>query len=876
MSLSEAQQAKALSIMSVENSWKCVEAIPMDIGRRNFRFVGVEALMECFMEDETSFVGNEAHRPTIVRRGDRIVCLLPKRDMNNLTQLVDQRIHQLRKASVTVELRELAERRPLTTGQYAGEASQVDDLSPKETWKAYLDLEVEREAMEGGQAHEMLAAGWELLDSLSEDNQDLRIDSSQHRTELVLNSVTLEGFGPFQSKQTYPLRDRGLILLRGNNQDGGADSNGSGKSLLAMSTLWCFTGSLDARPMEDSKVSDIVNDKCKTARVTLQGQLNGVDFSITRSKTSSKSGLIFLLDGKDVSAQSAKDTQALVEEKLGVSTQILARTMFHGQHSIDDLLEASDTKLKDELSLLVPLSIWQQATTKARKLARDASKKCDEIRGMLSVRTGDLESLESKLRRMTSEVESKEQEHAALVNSLTKEIRDMQQLPFIDLELLGKDVDLATEAVNSIESELVAQRSRREVDIQRLLSDVAEKQGTRDHDAEQLRLLERERDILMLKSQSAIDRVQSMESSWKLDLSQGLVDFQMPEACPTCGQPLADGHVHETLQETITLEAEAAVASAEKCKTDMLSVNVKIESCQQALTDASAALMQSRAVLDEREAYWADILDKVENNLLVTRRNYDQAAKAFASAAIDVQNNSRADELKSRIERSEEMLQFAKKSLASLTTEYKEYGRLVKNLKDDNEKQRRTEACMSELSSGLSPRGVQTFVLQNAISSLQDAAQSYLNDFSDGSQRLEMKLDMGDRISRRAFVRDADGGFRERAMASLSGGQWRRCSLALNLGFSDLVARRGQLRPSLCVMDEPLTHLDRTGRSNVGHVLRDMLRRNAEGSAHSLSVSTVILILQDLAAEELEESFDCMDEVVKKDGSSMVVVDEGL
>lgn len=50
------------------------------------------------------------------------------------------------------------------------------------------------------------------------------------------------------SKVTYPLDDRGVVLLRGSNlDDSGADSNGSGKTTLAMSALWAFAGVFDAR-----------------------------------------------------------------------------------------------------------------------------------------------------------------------------------------------------------------------------------------------------------------------------------------------------------------------------------------------------------------------------------------------------------------------------------------------------------------------------------------------------------------------------------------------------------------------------------------------------------------------------------------------------
>ena len=38
------------------------------------------------------------------------------------------------------------------------------------------------------------------------------------------------------------------------------NSNGSGKSTLAMSALWALTGSIDPRPVNDAKVSDVVHD----------------------------------------------------------------------------------------------------------------------------------------------------------------------------------------------------------------------------------------------------------------------------------------------------------------------------------------------------------------------------------------------------------------------------------------------------------------------------------------------------------------------------------------------------------------------------------------------------------------------------------------
>jgi ABC-type multidrug transport system ATPase subunit len=73
-------------------------------------------------------------------------------------------------------------------------------------------------------------------------------------------------------------------------------------------------------------------------------------------------------------------------------------------------------------------------------------------------------------------------------------------------------------------------------------------------------------------------------------------------------------------------------------------------------------------------------------------------------------------------------------------------------------------------------------------------------------------------------------------------------------------------------MDEPLAHLDSTGRASVGKLLRKMCNEDTLG----LSISTILVILQDIAAEEIEECFDQVDEVVKSGGESYVILDANM
>ena len=124
--------------------------------------------------------------------------------------------------------------------------------------------------------------------------------------------------------------------------------------------------------------------------------MNSKQFVITRSKSSSRGSLTFIFNGEDITKQTLKETQEAIDETLGTNSQILSRTIFHGQHTMNGLLEASDAKLKEELSIIVPLDVWQDGATVARRLGRDLSKLVSELDGMISIREKDFETLKVK------------------------------------------------------------------------------------------------------------------------------------------------------------------------------------------------------------------------------------------------------------------------------------------------------------------------------------------------------------------------------------------------------------------------------------------------------------------------------------------------
>eukprot|EP01041_Mallomonas_annulata_P000110 gene110-158_t len=239
---------------------------------------------------------------------------------------------------------------------------------------------------------------------------------------LRIENISLQDFGPYGGKAPvdYPIAKRGLVLIRGRSSDGtGADSNGAGKTTLAMSTMWALTGSLDARLVTDGRAADVAYDPGKgpkrTASVTLTGTVNGEAFEVIRRRGAAgkKSELLFRVGGQDLTTQSVKDTQAVMDATLGIGGDLLQRCSFFGQHSstLQALLGLTDVKFKNELSSLVNTDLWTAAQSDVRTRERAEEDILKETAVELRVREDEmnrgiqlLTSIEDEVQKISNEL----------------------------------------------------------------------------------------------------------------------------------------------------------------------------------------------------------------------------------------------------------------------------------------------------------------------------------------------------------------------------------------------------------------------------------------------------------------------------------------
>jgi DNA repair exonuclease SbcCD ATPase subunit len=205
-------------------------------------------------------------------------------------------------------------------------------------------------------------------------------------------------------------------------------------------------------------------------------------------------------------------------------------------------------------------------------------------------------------------------------------------------------------------------------------------------------------------------------------------------------------------------------------------------------------MQESLVALGGARSLWPGKVKSVEKKLAKARIEQATLSAQLSNAATAMQQEAIIKTKEAALSNEQKAVEACASIHEGLCRAVEEAKVRLHELQTSGEAQRSLSVTMTNLADIFGARGVQTFVLQNAIEALQSIAHTYLDELSDGSQRLELSLEASDRISRKAMIRSPDGVFVERPLSSLSGGHWRRCSLALSLGFADLAARRGRLK----------------------------------------------------------------------------------
>lgn len=201
---------------------------------------------------------------------------------------------------------------------------------------------------------------------------------------ISFGELRLKDFGPYATA-TLALRNQGLVLIKGDNQDTtAADSNGSGKSHIFKALAWCLFGD----SLDGEKTDEVIRRGAKSAWVSVTFKDDhGTEFEVRRTRTKTSATLELFTDGEAETGAITKDTQSRVVEIIGLDFKAFVNTVLYGQGDIKHFAdpETKDPERKAVLKRLLRLEVVDGALKYAKAKHAEAERRQAECESKIPV-----------------------------------------------------------------------------------------------------------------------------------------------------------------------------------------------------------------------------------------------------------------------------------------------------------------------------------------------------------------------------------------------------------------------------------------------------------------------------------------------------------
>lgn len=308
------------------------------------------------------------------------------------------------------------------------------------------------------------------------------------------------------------------------------------------------------------------------------------------------------------------------------------------------------------------------------------------------------------------------------------------------------------------------------------------------------------------------------------DARTALLEFneQDKPVCAECGQTV-EGEHYEAAHKAVLARLEVAREESETAKDALVEADAKVsavsapgktvESCEESLRIA-------RRQHEEAREYEAACGLETEVKANLEELNAQQAAglkelldlEAEAPAVVDV-----ADILEHEAKANSAMTA-CKTEEAKAAAEYEQAREVSEQLEAKRQQVRELSTLLTDLNllvKAYGKSGIQARLLESAVQTVEDAANSFLAQFAEGfSLELRMQRDNkggGKREVLDIIVTDSSG---TRPLERYSGGETTRIAFALAAGLSEFVARNSSVEVGSFVVDEP-EYLDPAGVNDL-------------------------------------------------------------
>jgi DNA repair exonuclease SbcCD ATPase subunit len=591
---------------------------------------------------------------------------------------------------------------------------------------------------------------------------------------MKIEKLGIYNFGPFLGEHAFAFSRKGLVLVCGKNHDDPrCDSNGSGKSSLFDALDWALFGKV---PRGDH-VDSVVHDQATSCQVRVE---LADDFGrpvVIERRRGKETNLRCWVGGSEVSALDVKETQAQIEQVLGVDRATFHAAVYFGQTDLVRYADSTDGERMQTLTRILQFEEIDSFLETTKVLIGGLKDSEGQRTARLGYQQGEMDGL--KARDFSASMREWEERRVAQLTVQTADYRSREAE-------CGRKEHQLRESMPLAKAEM--ERWRNEIGVP--LTPVQMLPEFRNH---------------LTEAQKSHE-----VARYRLQHAQEALSRHKPlgEVCNQCGQP-----VPESLRQAARQALEQDVLAMQetyKNTTALVQTAQAIFTAEEhkiALAGAEAAQRQMHVLRQFETA-------QTQYTLLVgqwtalghEQRDLEQVGKAIQQWAT-VQNPfaDQAVQVAQRIQELEQEMAGERVELASIA-------------------QRRR--FMEFWKEGFGPSGLKSYILDARLVELTEAANRWVRLLTGGVfwvQFQSQRQTRGKKIVNAPEVRVArwnpDGTITERNYRSLSGGEKQRISFPIDFGLSHLLASRARQRYDLLLLDEVFKHLDRTGKGAMVEML---------------------------------------------------------
>lgn len=692
---------------------------------------------------------------------------------------------------------------------------------------------------------------------------------------VIFKHVQISNFLGLKSGK-LELNNQGLVLIRGENDDTSANSNGSGKSSVVDAISWALYGVTARGVTGDAVVNRTAGKDCQVEVVL---ELDGEDIQVIRyrkSKAGKNRLMVQNLSTKvDLTQGTDKQTQELIERMIGASVSVFQASIYAGQERLPDLPAMTDKDLKQLVEQAAGITTLEKAHALAKiregellRIMQQCISANDSSNLALHSASERLEQAQTQRSRFELDRIHKiantretlfakaEEVKSLLVANGCKSFAELDQTVNECKEILGRcRKDLAAFAVGAPAFDRAPPTPSPAPLKPQSLTDLEENQRTV------------ERKIIEVESQVRLLNQQIDKAKRHLDA----LDSKVGEACSECGKTYAEHDLEDARVaqlrsiEVLTDEVRELVTKRQKALGIKATLSSRIE---QRLVEWELDCKSIKRANDEAQDAYREALR--EHQAAVAARDSTALERAADDAHKRSQELSAVSNAISVLSSQIAMIKIQLEEIQNAPNPNVEWVEVSESERDKawtinqeansalEEATRRVDAIKAVVQM-FGPKGIRGELLDQVTPFLNARTSAYLSELSDG-QITAVWETLGETVKgevREKFHIKVDHKLGAEGFEGLSGGEKRKVRLAAAMALQDLVATRADRPIKLWIADEIDDALDVSGLERLMSLLEQKAR----------DVGTVLII----SHNEIGDAFRNQVVIRKEDGVGIIV-----